>query len=127
MSTIKKLGFTFEIKSKDTVKNNGIRAIAKLILNNLWGKFGQSTDLDNREFVNNYNTLTQRITNNDIATRELNIINENCVEHVYKAKNESVKDAGYISETTAVFTTSNARLRLYNMLSCFHPSQKNIL
>ena len=89
----------------------------------MWGKFGQPTDLDNREFVNNYNTLLQRITNNDIITRELNIINENCVEHVYKAKNESVKDAEYISEVTAVFTTSNARLRLYNMLSWFDPSQ----
>ena len=33
-------------------------------------------------------------------------------------------DAKYISEVTAVFTTSNARIRLYNFLSWFHPSQR---
>ena len=41
----------------------------------------------------------------------------------FKAKNEGVRDAEYISEITAVFTTSNARARLYNMLSWFHPRQ----
>ena len=102
MNIIKIQGLIFEIQSENTLENKGIRAIAKLFLNNVWGKFGQSTDLDNREFINNYNTLLQRITNKDIVTREIDIINEHCVEHVFNAKNESVKDAEYISETTAV-------------------------
>ena len=41
----------------------------------------------------------------------------------FNVKNETVTDAEYISEITAVFTTSNARIRLYNVLSWFHPSQ----
>ena len=83
-----------------------------MFLNNLWGKFGQSTDLDNREFINNYNTLLQRITNNDLETKEISIINEHWVEHVFNVKNETVKDAEYISEITDVFITSNARISL---------------
>jgi hypothetical protein len=36
-----KLGFTFEIKSENTRKNPGMKQLAKICLNSLWGKFGQ--------------------------------------------------------------------------------------
>jgi hypothetical protein len=39
--THRDMGFTFVIKPEETCKNKGLRAVAKLCLNSLWGKFGQ--------------------------------------------------------------------------------------
>ena len=41
----KELGFDIEIKPENTAKNPGLRAIAKLCLNSLWGKFAQRSNL----------------------------------------------------------------------------------
>ena len=46
----KRLGFNFEIKPEDTIKNRGLRAVAKICLNSLWGKFGQRTGMDDYDF-----------------------------------------------------------------------------
>jgi hypothetical protein len=37
----KSMGFNFEIKSENTRKNPGMKQVAKICLNSLWGKFGQ--------------------------------------------------------------------------------------
>jgi hypothetical protein len=45
----KKLGFDFVVKPENICKNPGLRKIAKLCLNALWGKFGQSSDKNDYE------------------------------------------------------------------------------
>ena len=97
-----------------------MRAISKLFLNSLWGKFGQSSTLDQREFINDYNLFVQRCSDTKIKKSTFDIINENCVEFIYKSVEGAEMDAKYISEVTAVFTTANARLRLYSFMSWFH-------
>jgi len=52
-----------------------------------------------------------------------NIISEDCVELRYKENTDMFIESDYISEITAVFTTANARVRLYQMLDWLHPSQ----
>ena len=42
----KRLGFSFEIKPENTCKNPGLRQVAKICLNSLWGKFGQRCGMD---------------------------------------------------------------------------------
>ena len=37
----KNKGLNIEIKSENTCDNPGLRGVAKLFLNSLWGKFGQ--------------------------------------------------------------------------------------
>ena len=46
----KRLGFNFEIKPEDTIKNPGLRQVAKICLNSLWGKFGQRCGVDDYTF-----------------------------------------------------------------------------
>jgi hypothetical protein len=46
----KALGFDFEIKPENTKKNPGLRQLAKICLNSLWGKFGQRSTLNNYDF-----------------------------------------------------------------------------
>ena len=60
---------------------------------------------------------------NTIKGMKWHIVNNNCVELRYEEDNDISIEADYISEITAVFTTSNARMRLYDMLDWLHPSQ----
>ena len=89
----------------------------------MWGKFGQSSELDSREFINDYNTLLKRCSDPNIQTAAFDIINENGVEVIYKSVQRADVDVEYIGEITALFTTAHARLGLYKLLSWFHPSQ----
>ena len=119
----KSMGFTFQIKPEDTCENKGLRAVSKLCLNSLWGKFGQRCTLDSYEYVNDWNKMLLQLNNENINVSTWHIINENCVELRFNDKQDYTIEAEYISEITAVFTTANARVRLYSMLSWLHNSQ----
>ena len=60
---------------------------------------------------------------NKIKNKNWHIVNKNCVELRYEDDADVSVEADYISEVTAVFTTANARMRLYDMLEWLHPSQ----
>ena len=60
----------------------------------------------------NHNKFTG-INNNKIIPQTWNIINEDCVELRYTEDVGMIIESDYISEITAVFTTANARIRLY--------------
>ena len=47
----KALGFDFEVKPENTRVNSGLRQLAKICLNSLWGKFGQRSSLNNYDFI----------------------------------------------------------------------------
>ena len=117
------LGFEIEIKPENTMKNPGLRAIAKLCLNSLWGKFGQRSNLSSYDFYYDYNKLLRKMTSSDITDKKWHIINSNCVELKYEVNKDMNVEADYISEVTAVMTTANARMRLYDMLDWLDPSQ----
>ena len=42
-----RLGLTIHINPEETAKNPGMKQMAKLCLNSLWGKFGQRSGMDN--------------------------------------------------------------------------------
>jgi hypothetical protein len=58
-----------------------------------------------------------------ITNKKWHIVNNNCVELKYDEDEDVRQEAEYISEVTAVFTTANARMRLYDMLDWLDPSQ----
>jgi hypothetical protein len=119
----KDLGFSFEIKPEDTANNPGLRQLAKICLNSLWGKFGQRSNLSSYDFFYDYNKLLLKLNETSTVSKQWHIINKNCVELKYEENIDMNIEADYISEITAVFTTANARMRLYKMLSWLHPSQ----
>ena len=119
----KQLGFNFEIKSDDTCKNPGMKQLAKICLNSLWGKFGQRATLDSYEYITEWNRMLLQLSDKTINNKSWHIINNECVEMRYNEKSEFNVEAEYISEITATFTTANARIRLMSMLNWLHPSQ----
>jgi hypothetical protein len=112
-----------KIKSENTKKNPGMKQVAKICLNSLWGKFGQRSTLDSYEYITEWNRLLLQLTNEKVKTNTWHIINEQCVELRYSDDIDYDVEADYISEVTAVFTTANARVRLYSMLNWLHSSQ----
>ena len=78
----RRLGLNIVIKPEETANNPGMKAIAKLCLNSLWGKFGQRANLDSYDFYDDkhYNQFINKLLSNKITTKGWEIVNENCVE-----------------------------------------------
>ena len=119
----KKLGFDFVVSPENCHENPGLRQLAKICLNSLWGKFAQRSNLSSYDFVKDYNMLICKLNDPTTASKNWHIINENTVELRYENLTDYNIEAEYISEITGVFTTANARMRLYNMLEWLDPSQ----
>ena len=102
-------------------KNPGLRYIAKLCLNSLWGKFGQRLNMTKSVLVNNIKDFYNVITNpqyEDFNTMELGNKGDKtrkCLIN-YKVKDEYVENDYNTNIGIACFTTSSARLRLYGAL-----------
>jgi hypothetical protein len=97
--------------------------VAKICLNSLWGKSGQRSSLSSYDFYYDFNKLLLKMNDETVKTKRWHIVNKNCVELRYENDMDVGVEAEYISEITAVFTTANARMRLYEMLDWLHPSQ----
>jgi hypothetical protein len=67
--------------------------------------------------------LVLQLTNDKVKANSWHIINSECVELRYTDDIDYNIEADYISEITAVFTTANARCRLYSMLDWLDWSQ----
>ena len=103
--------------------NEGLRQLAKICLNSLWGKFAQRSTLSSYGFVKDYHKLIAKLNDPTSKSKNWHIINKDCVELRYEALADYTIEADYISEITAVFTTANARMRLYAMLEWLDESQ----
>ena len=114
---------SFFLHIQSAGKQLGIEGNIQTISNNSWGRFGQSSELDSREFIYDYSTLLKRCSDPKIQTAAFGIINENFVEFIYTSVKGADVDVEYISEITALFITAHARLRLYKLFSWFCPSQ----
>ena len=72
---------------------------------------------------NDQKRFTQKMIDSRYNIKERDITHANCVELNYSDTDDSDIEATYVSEITAAFTTANARMRLYDLLSWLHPSQ----
>uniref|UniRef100_A0A1I8FW12 DNA-directed DNA polymerase n=1 Tax=Macrostomum lignano TaxID=282301 RepID=A0A1I8FW12_9PLAT len=85
-------------------ENPGLRFVAKIFLNSLWGKFCQRDDLTSTEIVDSYEAWLQRLTDPSIKVKSPEF--GGAGERAFK----------YANVPIGVFTTSHARLRLYEAL-----------
>ena len=97
-------------------KNPGLRAIAKLCLNSLWGKFGMRLDMPTTEITDSKSKFNNIIFNEKYSNQQVNFIDDRRVEITYKTKDEHIKLNPATNIGIASFTTSHARLRLYQGL-----------
>ena len=119
----RQLGFSFTIRTRETCKNPGMKQLATICLNSLWGKFGQRASLDSYEYITEWNRMLLQLGNKNTNTKTWHIINNSCVELRYSDNTDYTIEPEFISEITATFTSANARIRLMSMLNWLHPSQ----
>jgi hypothetical protein len=97
--------------------NPGLRQIAKLMLNNLWGRFGMQENLSKNCFLSDFQKLSDMIDDPKLEIQGVRVVNEKVVQVISKAADveflETPKDTNIF---IAVTTTAWARIRLYNEL-----------
>ena len=101
----------------DKIKYNaGLRFIAKICLNSLWGGFGMKEDYFQNEYTYTSEQLTNIIYNDKYKDISTKILDEDIVLVQYKTKEHYKKPNSRVNVYIAAFTTAYARLRLYNLL-----------
>jgi len=58
-------------------ENPGLRFIAKICLNSLWGKFGQNPKVKHSEYIDNERDFYRVILNDKIEQISLSFLNDN--------------------------------------------------
>ena len=105
-----------DIELGDLHENAGLRAISKMCLNSLWGKFGQRNNLKQNKYVTSVSEFYKILLDDKITDMNMNFINDDMVQISYTFKDEFVDNSYNTNIYVACFTTSSARLMLYEKL-----------
>ena len=100
----------------DIVYNAGRRTVAKLCLNNIWGKFAQNPDRCTKEFVTEPRKLFELISDDTYDVSDVQIINDDCMYVTYMKSKEFQTPALNTNVIIASYVTTHARLELYSYL-----------
>ena len=96
--------------------NAGLRSIAKLCLNSLWGKFGQRSNMSQTKYVTEVSEFYEILLDDKLDNKNFQFINKDMVQMTYNFKDQFVDNSKNTNIYIACFTTSHARLMLYNKL-----------
>jgi len=106
----------FGIEIYKLQENPGLRFIAKICLNSLWGKFGQNAKVKHSKYIDSERTFYRLILNDKIDQISLSFLNDIMVYAKYEMRDEFIRANYNTNLYIACFTTSWARLRLMKCL-----------
>ena len=105
-----------ELDPEKIEKNPGLRTLAKMMLNSMWGKFGQCTNKTQvREFDDPKKFSTFCISDT-LQIKYVGIQSDDRVEVQYTLQEEDESISPNLNIFVACFTTCWARLKLYDAL-----------
>ena len=102
-------------KTKISV-NPGLKAIAKLMLNSFWGKFGMRDNLTKTEFIHKPVKFYKLMRSKQRKVHDIHTVTEECVMVTSSAEEDFNEGNNTSNIAIAAFTTSYARLRLLDMM-----------
>ena len=97
-------------------KNPGLRALAKLMLNSFWGKFGQRPNMTKTTHITDPSEYFEMMTRDDVEVNSANFVSEEMVEVQWQNTENFVEPSGRTNVIIAAYTTAHARLKLYELL-----------
>ena len=97
-------------------KNPRLRTLAKLMLNSMWGKFGQRLNKTQIQTVDDPQAFHRFLATDTLDVRHVSVINDNMVEVYYQHQEEGIPVSPNLNIFVAAFTTCHARLKLYEAL-----------
>ena len=115
---------TFKLKIKKNLDigikklefNAGLRSISKLCLNSLRGKFGQRSNMAQTKYVTEAFEFYELLLDDKLDNLNIQFINNNMVQMTYNLKDQFVDNSKSMNIFVTAFTTSHARLMLYDKL-----------
>jgi hypothetical protein len=108
--------YDIKLDPNKIIYNAGLRFIAKICLNNLWGHFGMREEFKKTVYVSTLEEQVNIIYNDKYKEVSQIIINDEIRLMEYKSKEEYRKPNKTTNIYIACFTTAHARLRLYELL-----------
>ena len=105
-----------QLDPNNICKNPGKRALAKLMLNSFWGKFGQRDQFSQSSMVYTASQFFDLLTDQSKEVANVNFLSPQTALMTFKDKDEWVTGGGKTNVFIAAFTTAQARLHLYNIL-----------
>ena len=105
-----------QLRSENIAKNPGLRQVAKLCLNSLWGKFGQQCHRVQSELIFEAKRFYELVNSDEHEIHDLHLINQEIVELLYKRKKECQREDYSTNIFIALFTTAHARLELFELI-----------
>ena len=96
--------------------NAGLRSISKLFLNSLWGKFGQRSNMSQTKYITEALEFYEILLDDKLDNINFQFINDDMAQMTYNFKDQFVDNSKNTNIYIACFTTSHARLMLYNKL-----------
>ena len=97
-------------------KNPGLRTLAKMMLNSMWGKFGQCLNKTQVRPFHDHQAFHRFLDTDSLDVRHVSVINDDLVEIHYQYQDEDIPVSPNLNIFVACFTTCWARLRLYAAL-----------
>ena len=107
---------SLDIDIKKFEFNAGLRPISKLCLNSLWGRFGMRTNMSQTKYVTEVSEFYEILLDDKLDNKNFQFINSDMVQMTYNFKDQFVDNSKNTNIYIACFTTSHARLMLYNKL-----------
>ena len=96
--------------------NAGRRTVAKLCLNNIWGKFAQTPDITINEFITEPRSFYHLLSDDGFEVSDVHHVNDDCLYVSYKKSKEFQTPALNTNVIIASYVTTHARLELYSYL-----------
>ena len=106
-----------ELDLENIKVNPGKRAVAKLCLNSLWGKFGQRNNMPSTEYVTDACRFYEILLDDRLQDINVLYLTDEMLQVNYKYKDKYLENKFNTNIFIAVYTTANARLKLYEQLS----------
>ena len=106
-----------ELNINDIKKNPGLRFIAKLFLNTLWGKFAQRPNLEQTTICKEYKDYWKLANDSEIVIKGETMINDDTLVVHWQYKSDDRCDNINTSLAIASFVTSYARTRLLKLIN----------
>ncbi len=101
----------------DNMKENpGMKAISKLFLNSLWGRFGLNSNKSQFKLVSDLSELYEIFMNDQYCVNDINFLNEHVCQIFYSVHDEMHARTNYTNVIIAAFVTCYARLKLLDLL-----------
>ena len=105
-----------ELEAEEIKKNEGLRSLAKLLLNSMWGKMGQNPNKSKITYIAEPAEYVHMMSDDRIEITDIIHVND---EQIALRWNENTKFVQSLPNTNvilAAFTTTHARLKLYDLL-----------